>query len=98
MSYKLISALLAFFLIGVAVSPSLFVAMDEKVEISLFENSEKEKESRGEHKLEMESLLLSSQIKVEFSKSLYSKKYSGNCSFFYPIPYLSLHSPPPELV
>ena len=43
MSYKLISALLAFFLIGVAVSPSLFVAMDEKVEISLFENSEKEK-------------------------------------------------------
>ena len=98
MSKTLISAILAVFLTLVVLSPSFILIADGKVEIEYFENSEEEKESRGEHKVEIETLLSISLHKIVSSDVILSKCNSGYFFKWYPIPHLNLISPPPERV
>ncbi len=98
MSNNIISTLLAIFLTVVVVSPMLVTVADNTVEVGLFENSEEEKETRGEHKVEVEKLLTSHAHKIISSEVDASSLTLGYFFKSYPIPHLNLISPPPELV
>lgn len=98
MSKKVISALIAIVLTVVIVSPMLVAVVDNTIEIGLYENSEEEKDTRGENKVEIEKLLTNSSLRVFSSELIDTANNLGYSAKWYPLPYLNLISPPPELV
>lgn len=98
MSKRIISALLAIFLTVVIVSPMLVSVVDNTIEVGLFENSEEEKETRGENTIEIEKLLANNSVRVFSSEAYHVTTYLGYAAKLYPTPHLNLVLPPPELV
>ena len=98
MSKTLILSMIVVFLTLIVPAPLLIAMADDTVKIEFFENSEEEKENRGEHNVEIETLLSNPPYKIISLEVTLSKNNLGNFFKGYLIPHLNLISPPPERV